>query len=102
MPISTVKEYHVRLRYSVSTEPMVVPGTKDRESECITKVNLIMQKVLSLDNECNNPMEIDLVILVAKALHDQSSVKEIDDLSKQKRHVKSGEVFRRAGSTNFV
>ncbi|KAG8289584.1 hypothetical protein J6590_101563, partial [Homalodisca vitripennis] len=42
---------------------------------------------------CNNPMEIDLVILVAKgeALHDQSSVQEIDDLSKQKRHVKSGE-----------
>ncbi|KAG8331420.1 hypothetical protein J6590_042187 [Homalodisca vitripennis] len=38
-------------------------------------------------------MEIDLVILVAKgeALHDQSSVQEIDDLSKQKRHVKSGE-----------
>ncbi|KAG8263470.1 S-adenosyl-L-methionine-dependent tRNA 4-demethylwyosine synthase [Homalodisca vitripennis] len=43
----------------------------------------------------NNPMEIDLVILVAKgeALHDQSSVQEIDDLSKQKRHVKSGEVY---------
>ncbi|KAG8289013.1 hypothetical protein J6590_007769 [Homalodisca vitripennis] len=53
---------------------------------------------------CNNPMEIDLVILVAKgeALHDQSSVQEIDDLSKQKRHVKSGEVLRHAGSTNFV
>ncbi|KAG8249563.1 hypothetical protein J6590_017547 [Homalodisca vitripennis] len=33
-------------------------------------------------------MEIDLVILVAKgeALHDQSSVQEIDDLSKQKRY----------------
>ncbi|KAG8331491.1 hypothetical protein J6590_041105 [Homalodisca vitripennis] len=45
-------------------------------------------------------MEIDLVILVAKgeALHDQSSVQEIDDLSKQKRHVKSGEVLRHAGS----
>ncbi|KAG8319842.1 hypothetical protein J6590_083092 [Homalodisca vitripennis] len=44
-------------------------------------------------SKCNNPMEIDLVILVAKgeALHDQSSVQEIDDLSKQKRHVKSGE-----------
>ncbi|KAG8289650.1 hypothetical protein J6590_100213, partial [Homalodisca vitripennis] len=54
--------------------------------------------------KCNNPMEIDLVILVAKgeALHDQSSVQEIDDLSKQKRHVKSGEVLRHAGSTNFV
>ncbi|KAG8330286.1 hypothetical protein J6590_066952 [Homalodisca vitripennis] len=54
--------------------------------------------------QCNNPLEIDLVILVAKgeALHDQSSVQEIDDLSKQKRHVKSGEVLRRAGSTNFV
>ncbi|KAG8266951.1 hypothetical protein J6590_061091 [Homalodisca vitripennis] len=53
---------------------------------------------------CNNPMEIDLVILVAKgeALHDQSSVQEIDDLSKQKQHVKSGEVLRHAGSTNFV
>ncbi|KAG8285790.1 Ankyrin repeat and MYND domain-containing protein 2 [Homalodisca vitripennis] len=53
---------------------------------------------------CNNPMEIDLVILVAKgeALHDQSSVQEIDDLSKQKRHVKSGEVLRHAGSTNLV
>ncbi|KAG8293886.1 hypothetical protein J6590_007552 [Homalodisca vitripennis] len=45
-------------------------------------------------------MEIDLVILVAKgeALHDQSSVQEIDDLSKQKRHVKSGEVLRHAGN----
>ncbi|KAG8240522.1 hypothetical protein J6590_106657 [Homalodisca vitripennis] len=45
-------------------------------------------------------MEIDLVILVAKgeALHDQSSVQEIDDLSKQKRHVKSGEVLRHAGT----
>ncbi|KAG8281255.1 hypothetical protein J6590_062868 [Homalodisca vitripennis] len=54
--------------------------------------------------KCNNPMETDLVILVAKgeALHDQSSVQEIDDLSKQKRHVKSGEVLRHAGSTNFV
>ncbi|KAG8273753.1 hypothetical protein J6590_014389 [Homalodisca vitripennis] len=45
-------------------------------------------------------MEIDLVILVAKgeALHDQSSVQEIDDFSKQKRHVKSGEVLRHAGN----
>ncbi|KAG8273561.1 hypothetical protein J6590_016883 [Homalodisca vitripennis] len=49
-------------------------------------------------------MEIDLVILVAKgeALHDQSSVQEIDDLSKQKRHVKSGEVLRHAGILKYT
>ncbi|KAG8254040.1 enhancer of mRNA decapping [Homalodisca vitripennis] len=59
-------------------------------------------KMLDLESECNNPMEIDLVIVVAKgeALHDQSSVQEIDDLSKQKRHVKSGEVLRHAGIIN--
>ncbi|KAG8294974.1 hypothetical protein J6590_090971, partial [Homalodisca vitripennis] len=53
----------------------------------------VESRLVSTILRCNNPMEIDLVILVAKgeALHDQSSVQEIDDLSKQKRHVKSGE-----------
>ncbi|KAG8280426.1 hypothetical protein J6590_082407 [Homalodisca vitripennis] len=48
-------------------------------------------------------MEIDLVILVAKGevLHDQSSVQEIDDLSKQKRHVKNGEVLRPSAQLRY-
>ncbi|KAG8319317.1 hypothetical protein J6590_094403 [Homalodisca vitripennis] len=85
----------LRVKHQVSFTSVYQPLNGD---------TVVCQLMAFLSYRCNNPMEIDLVILVAKgeALHDQSSVQEIDDLSKQKRHVKSGEVLRHAGSTNFV